>query len=256
MSMFTLYCDASGSPDDTKVLAVAGYISSVDQWLEFERNWKQTLKKFGASSLHMKHFAHSVGEYSSWRGNETKRRDFLRELIGNIILRARHSFTSAVLLDDWKEINELYYLEELIKPFALCGRTVVHKVEEWAKEWHIEEKYIKYVFEDGDCDRGDFIHRMKCDKKSAPIFLRKDEACAFQAADLLAFENLKAHMGISGGRVQEYSDLRFPLRELSKVPSGKEASDWGVFTKESLEKFCVDVSVPRKKGALSRQRAG
>jgi hypothetical protein len=255
MSMFTVYCDASGHPDNTKVLAVAGFVASVDQWLEFERNWKDTLNKFGVTSLHMKNFAHSSGEFSDWKGNEAKRRDFLRQLIANIAVRVRHSFSSAVLLDDWREVNEHYYLEELIKPFALCGRTLVHKVGEWANKWNIEEKQIKYVFEDGDCDKGDFMHRMKQDKKSAPIFLNKDEACAFQAADLLAFENLQAHMGLIEGRVQEFADLRHPLRELSKVPSGKEASDWGVFAKENLEKFCNDVGVPRKRVEHSEAKA-
>jgi hypothetical protein len=244
--MFTVYCDASGHPDSTRVLAVAGFIATVDQWLKFECNWKDTLGKFGVTSLHMKHFAHSSGEFSGWKGDEDKRRDFLRELIGNIVLRVRHSFASAVLLDDWREVNERYYLEELIKPFGLCGRTLVHKVGEWAKRCDVDEKHIKYIFEDGDCDKGDFMHRMRCDKKSAPIFLPKDEACAFEAADLLAFENLQAHNGISDGRVQQFADLRYPLRELYKIPNGKEASDWGVFTKEGLEKFCTDVHVPRK----------
>lgn len=79
MSIFTVYCDASGHPDGTKVLAVAGFIAAVDQWLEFERNWKETLeKKVGVSSLHMKNFAHSSSEFSDWKGNEAKRRDFLR----------------------------------------------------------------------------------------------------------------------------------------------------------------------------------
>jgi hypothetical protein len=244
--MFTVYCDASGHPDSTRVLAVAGFIATVDQWLEFERNWKETLIKFGVTSLHMKNFAHSSGEFSGWKGDEAKRRDFLRQLIGNIALRARHSFASAVLLDDWREVNERYYLEELIKPFALCGRTLVHKVAEWAKRCNVEENRISYVFENGDCDKGDFMHRMKQDKKRAPIFLNKDEACAFQAADLLAFENLQAHNGISDGRVQEFADLRYPLKELYKVPNGEEASDWGVFTTDGLEKFCTDVGVPAK----------
>jgi hypothetical protein len=246
MSIFTVYCDASGHPDGTKVLAVAGFVAAVDQWLEFERNWKETLSKFGVSSLHMKNFAHSSGEFSEWKGNEAKRRDFLRQLIGNIVLRVRHSFASAVLLEDWREVNKYYYLEELIKPFGLCGRTLVHKVGEWASKWNIEEKQIKYVFEDGDCDKGDFMLRMKQDKKSAPIFLNKDEACAFQAADLLAFENLQAHMGLLKGRVQEFTDLRYPLRDLYNVPSGEKASDWGVFAKENLERFCNDVGVPRR----------
>lgn len=246
MSMFTLYCDASGSPSGTGALVVAGFIASSDQWLYFEHGWKETLEKFGVSGLHMKEFAHSVGQYSSWKGNEDKRRAFLRELIGHIVVRARHSFATAVLLDDWREVNRVYCLEESIKPFALCARTVVARVGDWAAQWNIEEKRIKYVFEDGDCDKGNFVERMKQDQKSAPIFLSKREACAFEAADLLAFEQFQAHKGLSTGRIQEFSDLRRPLRDLSKVPNGgKEANHWTVFTKENLERFCSDLGVAR-----------
>jgi hypothetical protein len=253
MSIFTVYCDASGHPDSARVLAVAGFIATAERWAEFERNWKDTLHKFGVTSLHMKNFAHCRGEFSGWKGDEDKRRDFLRQLIGNIVLHVRHSFASAVLLDDWREVNERYYLEELIKPFGMCGRTLVHKVGEWAKRCNVDEKHIQYVFEDGDCDKGDFIHRMKYDKKSDPVFLNKDDACAFQAADLLAFESLQAHNGISDGRVQEFANLRYPFRALYKVPNGKEGSDWGVFTKENLEKFCTDVGVPGKNTNVNKK---
>jgi hypothetical protein len=53
-------------------------------------------------------------------------------------------------------------------------------------------------------------------------------------------------MGLLKGRVQEFTDLRYPLRDLYNVPSGEKASDWGVFAKENLERFCNDVGVPRR----------
>jgi len=52
--MFTVYFDESGSPDDTAALVVAGFLASVEQWIEFERNWKQALAAFAVSRLHMK----------------------------------------------------------------------------------------------------------------------------------------------------------------------------------------------------------
>jgi hypothetical protein len=68
--MFTVYFDESGSPDDTAALVVAGFVAQSEQWIEFERNWSTVLSVFGVSSIHMKDFAHSVREYSSWKGDD------------------------------------------------------------------------------------------------------------------------------------------------------------------------------------------
>jgi len=43
ISMFTAYFDASGSPDEGKALVVAGYVSTGEQWLEFDREWQSLL---------------------------------------------------------------------------------------------------------------------------------------------------------------------------------------------------------------------
>ncbi|HXX17022.1 MAG TPA: hypothetical protein VEJ47_19125 [Candidatus Eremiobacteraceae bacterium] len=92
--MFSAYFDASGHPNNTSVLAVAGFIADADQWIEFDRNWKEVLNRpdFGISSLHMKDFCHSTGEFAAWRNDEQRRRAFLSALIEIIKIRVRHSF--------------------------------------------------------------------------------------------------------------------------------------------------------------------
>jgi hypothetical protein len=54
MAMFTAYFDASGAPDDPNVnnLTVAGFLASADQWIIFDRRWKNVLKKYGVTALH------------------------------------------------------------------------------------------------------------------------------------------------------------------------------------------------------------
>ena len=42
--MFTAYFDGSGSPDEGKALAVAGYLSNVDQWSQFDLEWRKCLE--------------------------------------------------------------------------------------------------------------------------------------------------------------------------------------------------------------------
>jgi len=59
--VFTAYYDESGSPD-AQAVVVAGFVASDDQWKEFERNWNESLQKFGISYFHEVEFAQSVGD--------------------------------------------------------------------------------------------------------------------------------------------------------------------------------------------------
>jgi len=70
--MFTAYFDASGSPDEGKAIVVAGYVSTGEQWLEFDREWQSLLEQETVSQFHMRDFAHSLREFAEWKGDEPK----------------------------------------------------------------------------------------------------------------------------------------------------------------------------------------
>src|ERR1700729_2721075 len=107
MAMFTVYFDVSGHPDNTDVVSVGGFAANAGQWIRFEKEWKKVLADYGMGSLHMKHFAHSTGEYTSWKGDESRRRAFLSALIVVIKKRVRHSFVSSVYMPDYRAIDKL-----------------------------------------------------------------------------------------------------------------------------------------------------
>jgi hypothetical protein len=79
--VFKVYLDESGSPDDTTAVVVAGFLASLEQWIEFERNWKEAVASFGVTALHMRDFAHSNREFAAWKYDEQKRQRFLSRLI-------------------------------------------------------------------------------------------------------------------------------------------------------------------------------
>jgi hypothetical protein len=170
-SDFSAYFDESGTKADTQAVVVAGFIAPTEQWLAFERDWKSILSMFGVNSLHMRHFAHSTGEYVSWKGNENRRRDFLSRLIGTIKIRAHHSFACAVLMDAYRLADSKYKLHEVITPYTLAARTCVGKAYDWAKHFNIHEDHIAFFFEDGSEDKSDLMRRMERDGKRAPVFL-------------------------------------------------------------------------------------
>ncbi len=68
--MFTAYNDESGHAEQQAVV-VAGIVASDKQWMEFNRNWNDTLHQFGISGIHAKEYFHSVGEFAQWANHRS-----------------------------------------------------------------------------------------------------------------------------------------------------------------------------------------
>ena len=89
--------------------------------------------------------------------------------------------------------------------------------------------------------------------QASPVFLRKIDrlpgfgVCkairAFEAADLIACENLRANMTIEGqGGEVHFDELRKPMQRLLNLPGAKE---WMRFDQERIEAACSDL--PRRR---------
>jgi hypothetical protein len=243
MTRYTAVFDGSGSPADTIAVVVAGFVAPDDQWVDFERNWNDCLKHFGVSALHMRHFAHSRGEFTGWKQDEAKRRSFLRQLIGIIKARVWHSFASAVLMDDYRKVDAKYCLSEFSRPYALAGCTCLAKLNRWGQKWLKPEDGIAIVFEDGDNDKGALVAAVKQHFTITPAFLSKEKSVAFQAADLLAYENLLANKKVKEKGIVFENELRYPLAELSKLPGGHDSDDWGVHMEDDMMDSCSRDSI-------------
>lgn len=225
--MFTAYFDESGSPDETVALVVAGFVASDEQWREFEREWKEVLAAEGVSCFHVKEFAHSRGEFKPWKDDEARRKHFLYRLAGIIRRRVRTSFADAVILQDFREVNAKYLLQEYIgNPYPLCARTCVAKCNRWAQSRGYTDP-VRYMFEDGAKHKGEFMKAMKRDQIPPPVFGTKGEYVAFQAADFVAWENLKVHAQVEANTLQSFRDS---FEALYSIPN-----EWGVYTAEDLE---------------------
>src|SRR5260370_36682908 len=75
-----LYCDESRTLHD-RYTVVAGAVASVQDWLDFDGEWRAVLKENGVRYFRMSEFAHSVGPFSQeWKLNENVRQDFFRRL--------------------------------------------------------------------------------------------------------------------------------------------------------------------------------
>jgi hypothetical protein len=244
MAMFTAYFDASGHPAQGAVLSVAGFVAHIDQWIHFEKNWKAALDAYGVSQLHMKDFGPGAGEFASWKNDKHKRQVFIERLINIIKTRCRRSFVNSIMLEHYRKVDQIYTLTEMNRPLALAGDNCIQKVKDWAKDRNINENEIAIIFEDGDKDKGDLMRCCERDHGFVPNFMKKHQSCAFQAADLLAYEHRLANKKIydSGVGTLEMSDLRGSLQALDEVPPGAE--EWGVYDQDSLTAFCIGNKLP------------
>jgi hypothetical protein len=237
LAAFTAYFDGSGCASDpnSPVLAVAGFIADVDEWIEFEHYWKKVCSDFGVSALHMKEFAHSKGEFVSWKGDQPKRNLFMSRLVNVIRHNVRNSFAALVVLKDYVEMEEKYQGVDM-RAYSLAACTCVNKVKRWAKRQKVDESTIAYVFEDGDEDQDNFKKLAKLYCQVTPIPLPKAQSVAFQAADLLAYEYLKANKKIYEFPPGTFADtdLRMCIQELMKIPNGKNSDDWGIHDRASF----------------------
>ena len=78
MSMFTIYCDDSGTDQESRVAAVAGYIGKVAQWKAFQGKWRKALGEFGVKQRHRVESESFKGEFKEWNG--TRRTKFLQRI--------------------------------------------------------------------------------------------------------------------------------------------------------------------------------
>jgi hypothetical protein len=71
------YMDETGHSKDEKqrFVGMGGLVAPAQNWTEFERKWKQTLKDFRIPFFHMKDFANFRSFFESW--SEQKRRNYL-----------------------------------------------------------------------------------------------------------------------------------------------------------------------------------
>lgn len=132
----TAYFDDSGHPDDQIAVVVAGWIATLQQWLLLESRWQEVLKRFSIKSgvFHRSTFQFGEGEYSHLSGQDKTR--LLYKLINLIRTGARQGFCVIAPMQDYRRVNDEYYVEETFgKPFALAGAVVATSIASWKERY-------------------------------------------------------------------------------------------------------------------------
>ena len=241
MAMFSFYGDASGK-EETDLLAVAGFVATAEEWLNFSRQWDLTLKDFGVAHLHMKEFAHSIGQFAGWRDDEPKRQQFLSSVRNVIQSHARYLVGAVLIKADYVKVDSEYQLHEYLAPFPLCGFLCADIVEKWRGAHNLLDASMEYIFERGDQKRGQLINAMDEKYGVVPIFRDKYKHSPLQAADYAAYEMYSAYKQYRVDTHKLFERIRVSFGLLANIPHY-----FGDFTERGLRVFCRLREIPPRR---------
>ncbi|MBI4431464.1 MAG: hypothetical protein HY587_07110 [Candidatus Omnitrophica bacterium] len=242
-AMFTACFDAGGSQHDQKFLVVAGFVSSAEEWVRFDKAWRERLAGDNLSYFHMVDFAQFSGEFrNGWRDNEPRRKKLLSDLVEIIRRHAFRRFGCAIDNEVFlRNLPENRRRQYFLNAYALAGMTSAAQVFKWCKEERTPFEKVDFVFEDGDIGKGQLITRFNNDLGMTPVFKPKKDKQAtigmvfgftpLQAADFLAYEITKGCKEMKNRK----RDPRWGLEELLKIPG-----PLGTYDPENLEALDVN----------------
>jgi hypothetical protein len=240
MAFLTAYFDDSGHPASHRVVALGGFVSTTDHWIRFSKEWQGVLKEFDVPYMHMKEYAHSVGPFVGWKGDESKRLEFMKRLIALLKGLPKGSACS-VMTEPFNAVNKRYWLREFLGgPYAICARACARHLNDWREFVGIPGS-IDFVFDDGSHQKGDLLRLFPVDGWDDPIFRPWRKFPPLQAADIVAWEMHKFEEAAEGGTFKEY---RKPFLELF----AEFQQDWNTyFLEDDIENLCIENKVPLRK---------
>jgi|SRR5208282_5813155 len=192
----TLYCDASRTLGQ-QFTVVAGAVASVQDWKEFDGEWRQALKDNDLEYFRMSEFAHSVGQFEKgWKRNESRRQEIFLRLAQIIVNNVACWVGVSVAQEEYEAADRVYQLHEYSQPFTVCSLTCIDLARKWQSSRHLDYLAMEYVFEEGDEHTGQFWQRCKEWYGKYPIFRKKVDDRAtpekpvtpLQVADIAAYE--------------------------------------------------------------------
>jgi hypothetical protein len=243
---FTAYFDASGTPSDS-VLTMAGYVSDERKWGKFEQAWQTILAGEGVSQFHMNECVGSHGEYKGW--TPERRNRFINDLSECALKYTNKRFSASVVIADFNRADAEFEIHERLGyPYTLCGVSCIGHVLSWAHNRRVTEQ-VNYFFEDGDKHKGDFERacRERFGRKPiTPIFQKKKDALAFQAADLAAWKTRHPIRAAEGDRPYTQEQVDTLLLHTKRYLTGRNRHAGGVFNYESFIHICNGANLPRR----------
>jgi hypothetical protein len=192
------YIDDSGHEKDPNhnVVAMACYLSPLDKWRVFERQWGEVLGDNKIPYLHMKEWWDEKGHiYAHIKGNPAKEASLFSDLSNVIKTNVELCANSSVILDGLRKINSEYSIDLDAYSLALYGCLVVLRQDRWDEDFHLiidkVDKPHSKIERAQAYAKTDVRHNIRPEKiPITPIQDSESAKCIrpLQACDLMAWE--------------------------------------------------------------------
>jgi len=235
MAMFAAYFDESGTHEGSPAVAVAGFISTVEQWQCFEKEWQDILNEAGIEFFHMADHQNRHGPYRDW--DDLKHRRILERFIITARLRCRVPIGASVPREDYRKA---FGISPPFSPYTFCALQCLAQVGRWAHDYN-HQNPIAYVLESGAGYNKELglisaaisgnerrKHRYRFDSLSLGD---KRELKPLQASDIIAYELYKEMVN----RVIPGKQRRRLRRSAIELLKGKPRDYTGHYTEIELK---------------------
>ncbi len=249
MAFITGYFDESYSQKYPHIYTVAGYISTDEKWIEFNKEWQAVLDRERLPPFSMKDFVNGRNKnYKDWA--RKKKDSLLAELLSILDKTYLRGFSTSIILDDYKSLtdDDRY---KFGKPHALAFNKCMLDIKWWLKKVNVLEP-IHYVFEQGANDNRTLnrLYREVLSRKERKSFgiesftFAPKKTTALQVADILAY---KTRIDVCF----QYDKTPRPIRESLSSLDDSSRNSCFILDKNHFESF---TSKPEWKEQVSNER--
>ena len=195
LSPIEAYVDESGTHANSPMLAMGGYMFTLEQSARFSRDWQKVLDSFGLPAAHMTDAVHCSGHYARAGMTMVDCVECNRSLIENIKRRTLFGFGVSVDPQMYSEIVGKENNAPSAYSFCLMGCLTI--IRRWIERKSFQGR-VSYFFEAGHQRQGEanrFITGAILTSERAKVrhryashkFVEKTQAPPLQAADMLAW---------------------------------------------------------------------
>jgi hypothetical protein len=233
MAMISIYCDDSGTHPESRVAAVAGYISNMGQWELFVKEWGRVLKEYKVSQMHRAELENGHGEFKGW--SSQKRITFVKKLHSIMRRRTRVAIGSAVFKKDFEEIIPEEFRKFCGGVYGWCAHECIVHAKRWAEKCQRDYSgNFQWVFEAGTKGHGQvkkMFDGVMITQKTLEnwhiggISFQSKAVVPLQAADVISYEVYKhvENQLLDGGKNR---DVRISMLDLYREQDENYLKYW------------------------------